>query len=415
MTTNPIVTTPSTPNAPSMIANRLKAVKPSPTLMITSKAIAMKNQGLDVISLSAGEPDFDTPENVKMAAIKAIHEGKTKYTPVEGTKELKEAIVNKLKKENNLIYNTNQVVVGNGAKQIIFNAFLATLNAGDEVIIPAPFWVSYPDMVLVAEGTPVIINCSMEDDFKLQPDALDKAITNKTKWLILNSPSNPTGVVYTKQELKALSEVLMKHKNVYVLTDDIYEHIIFNGATFYTITQIEPNLSNRTLVVNGLSKSHAMTGWRIGYGAGPLEIMQAIGSLQSHSTSNASSISQAAAVEALNGPQDILEKSKKLFESRCNLVMDLLKNAKGLRMVKPDGAFYLFINCEKLIGKKTKDNLVISDSNIFGAYLLEKYLVAVVPGEAFGAVNHFRISYATSEKNLIEACKRIVEACNSID
>ncbi len=397
-----------------MLSHRVSLVKPSPTLAITSKAISLINQGIDVVSLSAGEPDFDTPVNIKNAGIKAINEGKTKYTAVDGIKQLKEAIQAKLHRENNLDYQLNEIVVANGAKQVIYNALMSIINKDDEVIIPAPYWVSYPDMVLLAEGKPVFIDCPIADSFKLQPEKLKNAISKKTKLLILNSPSNPTGAVYSEAELKQIAEVLLDHPQVYILSDDIYEHIIFDHKKFFTLAQVEPKLKQRTLTVNGLSKSYSMTGWRIGYGAGPKEIIEAMVTVQSQSTSNASSISQFAAVEGLNGDQTIIKTGKELFQKRRDLVIDLLKEAPGLELFVPEGAFYLFINCSMLIGKHTNENVLINSSQDFSSYLLDKHLVAVVPGEAFGANEHFRISYATSEEKLVKACERIVNACKEI-
>ena len=396
------------------IANRLSRVKPSPTLAVTAKAAELKAAGKDVIGLGAGEPDFDTPEHIKAAAIEAIKAGQTKYTPVGGTPALKKAIVDKFKRENGLDYAANQVLAGVGAKQVIFNAFLATLNTGDEVIIPAPYWVSYPDMVMFAEGEPVIANCREEDGFKLKPEALEKAISPKTKWLILNSPSNPTGAAYTEKELRALADVLLKHPHVWVLADDIYEHLSYDGFVFKTIAQVEPKLITRTLTVNGVSKAYSMTGWRIGYAGGPKELITAIADIQSHSTSNACSISQAASVAALNGPQEFLKEWRDSFAKRRNLVVDALNTVSGLKCLKPEGAFYVFPSMKNLIGKKTTSGAVISSCTDFCNYLLEEALVAAVPGSAFGMGGYFRISYATSEKSLLEAMKRIKSACEAL-
>ena len=395
----------------SLIAKRLANVKPSPTLAVTAKAAELKAAGKDVIGLGAGEPDFDTPDHVKDAAIEAIRKGETKYTPVGGTPALKKAIVDKFKRENGLEYAANQVVAGVGAKQVIFNALLATVGSSDEVIIPAPYWVSYPDMVLFAEGTPVIAPCSEEDNFKLRPAALEKAITPKTKWLILNSPSNPTGAAYTKAELRAIADVLLKHPHVWVIADDIYEHLSYDGFEFFTIAQVEPKLYDRTLTVNGVSKAYAMTGWRIGYAGGPKALIAALSDIQSHSTSNACSISQAASVAALNGPQEFLQSWKQSFAARRNLVVDALNTVPGIVCKKPEGAFYVFPNMKALIGKKTPAGKTISTSSDFCDYLLEHALVAAVAGSAFGLEGYFRISYATSEKILTEAMKRIKTAC----
>lgn len=392
-------------------AARLSRVKPSPTLAVTAKAAELKAAGKDVIGLGAGEPDFDTPEHVKKAAIEAISKGETKYTPVAGTPALKKAIIDKFSRENGLTYAPNQIVAGTGAKQIIFNAFLATLNSGDEVIIPAPYWVSYPDMVLFAEGAPVTISCREEDGFKLTPAALEKAITPKSRWLILNSPSNPTGAAYTKAELRALADVLLKHPQVMILADDIYEHLAYDGFEFVTIAQVEPKLYDRTLTVNGVSKAYAMTGWRIGYAGGPKELIAAISDIQSHSTSNPSSISQAASVAALNGDQAFLADWRKSFAARRNLVVDALNAIDGITCLKPEGAFYVFPNIKALIGKTTPGGKKIESCNDFCTYLLEDALVAAVAGSAFGLGGYFRISYATSEKILSEAMKRIAKAC----
>jgi aspartate aminotransferase len=393
----------------SIISNSLKRIKPSPTLAVSQKARKLKAAGKDVIGLGAGEPDFDTPENIKQAAIDAINRGDTKYTAVDGTPELKKAIVNKFKRENNLEYSPNEITVGTGGKQVIYNALVATLNKGDEVIIPAPYWVSYPDMVLLAGGNPKIVKCNENDGFKLTPKNLKKAITKKTKWLILNSPSNPTGVSYSREEIEALSEVLIKNKNVHILSDDIYEHITYDNFNFFTIAQVS-KLKNRTLTMNGVSKSYAMTGWRIGYAAGPKEIIKAISKIQSQSTSNPSSISQAAAVEALNGNQDFIQKRSDAFNERRDFVVNSLNNIKGLSCLKPNGAFYVFPSCKKLLGKKTK---LKTDSD-FVEKLLEEANVAVVQGSAFGLDGYFRISYATSKEKLQIAMERIKSFCESL-
>jgi len=393
----------------SIISNSLKRIKPSSTIAVTQKARELKAAGKDVIGLGAGEPDFDTPENVKKAAIEAINKGDTKYTAVDGTPALKQAIINKFKKENNLEYSTDEITVGTGGKQVIYNAFMATLNKGDEVIIPAPYWVSYPDMVLLAGGNPKIVKCNENDGFKLTPKNLKKAITKKTKWLILNSPSNPTGASYTRGEIEILSEVLIKNKNIHILSDDIYEHITYDTFNFFTIAQIS-QLKNRTLTMNGVSKSYAMTGWRIGYAAGPKEIIKAISKIQSQSTSNPSSISQAAAVEALNGPQDFIQERSDAFKERRDFVVNSLNNIKGISCLKPNGAFYVFPSCKKLLGKKTK----LKTDKDFVEKLLEKSLVAVVQGSAFGLDGYFRISYATSMDNLKKALERIKSFCESL-
>lgn len=391
----------------SLIATRLANVKPSPTMAVTARAAELKASGKDVIGLGAGEPDFDTPEHIKKAAIEAINSGQTKYTAVTGTPALKKAVSEKFARENGLTYAPNQIVVGCGAKQVIFNAFLATLNAGDEVVIPAPYWVSYPDMVIFAEGTPVTVDCREEDGFKLKPEALAKAITPKTRWLILNSPSNPTGAAYTEAELGALADVLREHPQVWILADDIYEHLVYDGFKFKTIAQVAPDLANRTLTVNGVSKAFSMTGWRIGYAGGPKELITAIGDIQSHSTSNPCSISQAASLAALNSPIDFLNDWRNSFAQRRNLVVDGLNAIEGITCLKPEGAFYVFPNIKKLLGKKTASGKTIETCNQFCELLLEEGLVAAVAGSAFGKGGYFRISYATSEKLLVEALKRI--------
>jgi aspartate aminotransferase len=393
----------------SIISNSLKRIKPSPTIAVTQKARELKAAGKDVIGLGAGEPDFDTPDNIKKAAIDAINSGETKYTAVDGTLELKKAIVNKFKRENNLKYSTDEITVGTGGKQVIYNTFMSTLNKGDEVLIPAPFWVSYPDIVLLAGGKPRIIKCDEKDSFKLTPKKLQKAINKKTKWLILNSPSNPTGTGYTKNEIENLSEVLVKHKRVHILSDDIYEHIKYDNFSFFTIAQI-PKLKGRTITMNGVSKAYAMTGWRIGYAAGPKEIIKAIRKIQSQSTSNPSSVSQAAAVEALNGTQDFIKERSDAFKERRNFVVDSLNNIKGISCLKPNGAFYVFPNCKRLLGKKTK----LKTDSEFVEKLLEKANVAVVQGSAFGLDGYFRISYATSMDNLKKALERIKSFCESL-
>ena len=393
----------------SIISNSLNRIKPSPTIAVSQKARELKAAGKDVIGLGAGEPDFDTPNNIKNAAIKAIRAGDTKYTAVDGTPALKNAIIKKYKKENNLKYSLEEITVGTGGKQVLYNAFMATLNKGDEVIIPAPFWVSYPDMVLLAGGKPKIVKCNEEDNFKLTPSALKKAISKKTKWLILNSPSNPTGASYSKNEIKKLSKVLIKYKKIYILSDDIYEHISYDKSKYFTIAQIS-NLKNRTLTMNGVSKSYAMTGWRIGYAGGPKEIIKAIRKVQSQSTSNPSSVSQAAAVEALNGNQKFIKTRSKEFKKRRDFVVNSLNNIKGISCLKPNGAFYVFPSCKKLLGKKTK----LKTDTEFVEKLLEKTNVAVVQGSAFGLPGYFRISYATSMEKLKKAMIRIKSFCESI-
>ena len=394
----------------SIISNSLKRIKPSPTIAVTQKARELRAAGEDVIGLGAGEPDFDTPDNIKNAAIKAIRSGDTKYTAVDGTPALKKAIISKFKRENKLKYTLDQITVGTGGKQVLYNTFMATLNKGDEVIIPAPFWVSYPDMVLLAGGKPKIIKCTEQEGFKLTAKKLKKAITKKTKWLILNSPSNPTGAGYTKREIQNLANVLIKNKKVLILSDDIYEHVRYDNFNFFTIAQI-PKLKDRTLTMNGVSKSYAMTGWRIGYAAGPKDIIKAIGKIQSQSTSNPSSISQAAAVEALNGKQGFIKTRAKAFRDRRNFVVKSLNNIEGIHCLTPNGAFYVFPSCKGLLNKKTK---LKTDTN-FVQTLLEKENVAVVQGSAFGLDGYFRISYATSMKNLKKAMSRIKSFCESIN
>ncbi len=393
----------------SIVSNNLKRIKPSPTIAVTTKAREMRAAGKDVIGLGAGEPDFDTPDNVKDAAIEAIKKGDTKYTAVDGTPELKKAIVEKFKRENNLSYSTDQITVGTGGKQVIYNTFMATLNKGDEVIIPAPFWVSYPDMVLLAGGTPKIVKCDERDGFKLSARKLKKAITKKTKWLILNSPSNPTGAGYTKDEIEELSKILVKNKKIFILSDDIYEHIRYDNFNFFTIAQIS-KLKDRTLTMNGVSKSYAMTGWRIGYAAGPKEIITAIRKIQSQSTSNPSSISQAAAVEALNGQQNFIKERAEAFKQRRDFVVNSLNEINGINCLTPNGAFYVFPSCKDLLNKKTK----LKTDTEFVQKLLEKSMVAVVQGSAFGLNGYFRISYATSMENLEKAISRIKNFCENL-
>jgi aspartate aminotransferase len=398
----------------SIIAESLGRIKPSVTIAVTTKAAELRAAGRDVIGLGAGEPDFDTPENIKAAGIRAIKEGKTKYTAVDGIVELKQAICDKFKRENGLTYETSQVTVGTGGKQILYNAFVATLNPGDEVIIPAPYWVSYPDMVLLGGGEPVFVPTSAENNFKMQASDLEAAITPRTKWLIFNSPSNPSGAAYSHNELKAITDVLMKYPHVWVLTDDMYEHLVYDDFKFVTPAQIEPGLYDRTLTMNGVSKAYSMTGWRIGYGAGPVELIKAMAKVQSQSTSNPSSISQYAALEALEGTQDFIAERAKIFEERRDLVVSMLNQAPGLNCPKPEGAFYVYPSCEGCIGKKTPDGNVIESDLDFASSLLEAEGVAVVHGEAFGLSPHFRVSYATSTEALTEACNRIQRFCASL-
>jgi aspartate aminotransferase len=397
----------------SIISDILKRIKPSPTIAVTQKARELKAAGKDVIGLGAGEPDFDTPDNVKDAAIKAIKEGDTKYTAVDGTPELKKAISEKFKRENNLSYSTDQITVGVGGKHVIYNLMMATLNKGDEVIIPAPYWVSYPDIVMLAGANPIVVECSEEQGFKLTAKDLESVITNNTKWVILNSPSNPTGACYTEQEIRNLAQVLRRNPHVSVLSDDIYEHIIYDNFKFFTIAQI-PELKNKVVTMNGVSKSYAMTGWRIGYAAGEKEIIKAISKVQSQSTSNPSSISQAAAVEALNGTQDFISIRSKSFQERRDFVVSSLNDIDGINCLKPDGAFYVFPSCKGLIGKKDKSGKKLETDTDFVQSLLENNNVAVVQGSAFGLDGYFRVSYATSMEKLKVAMDRIKFFCESL-
>jgi aspartate aminotransferase len=398
-------------NTMSFLANSLSNIKASPTIAVSMKAAELKAAGKDIISLGMGEPDFDTPDNVKDAAIVAIKKGDTKYTAVDGTPALKKAVIEKFKRENSLEYKASEIVVSTGAKQVIYNALVASINPTDEVIIPAPYWVSYPDMVLLAGGKPVIVESSAENNFKITPEALEKAITKNTKWLILNSPSNPTGACYNKDELKALSEVLLRHENVHIMTDDIYEHLIFDGFEFATIAQVEPKLKARTLIINGVSKAYSMTGWRIGYGAGDEKLIKAMSMIQSQSTSSPCSISQAASVEALMGTQSYIKPNAEIFQKRRDMVAKMLNAIDGISCNIPNGAFYVFPSCTGLHGRKTPAGKVIENDSDFATYLLEEALVAVVPGIAFGAPGFFRISYTASEEFLKNAMQRIADAC----
>ena len=397
----------------SIVSNNLKRIKPSPTIAVTQKAKELKASGKDIIGLGAGEPDFDTPDNIKEAAIKAIKDGDTKYTAVDGTPALKEAIVKKFKRENNLVYQIDQITVGAGGKQVIYNAMMATLNAGDEVIIPAPYWVSYPDIVLLAGGTPVILECNEKQGFKVNPSALEKSITKKTKWIILNSPSNPTGACYSEKDIKEIGKILEKHPDVFILSDDIYEHVMYGNFKFFTIAQID-NLKDRVLTMNGVSKAYSMTGWRIGYAAGPKDIIKAIAKIQSQSTTNPSSISQAAAVEALNGVQDFIKDRAKSFQARRDFVVKALNAIEGIECLNPDGAFYVFPSCKGLIGKKDSKGKEIKKDIDFVQSLLENNGIAVVQGSAFGLEGFFRISYATSMENLKKALEKIESFCKSL-
>ncbi len=395
----------------AFLADILSRVKPSATIAVSQKARELQAQGRDVIGLGAGEPDFDTPANIKEAAIAAINAGKTKYTPISGIPELRKAIVEKFKRENGLDYKPEQTIVGTGGKQILFNAFMATLNPGDEVIIPTPYWVSYPEMVSICGGTPVFVHTTLEGKFKLTAEALEKAITPKTKWFLFNSPSNPSGAAYSHDELKALTDVLVKHPHVWVLTDDMYEHLTYGDFKFVTPVEVEPSLYDRTLTMNGVSKAYAMTGWRIGYAAGPLQLIKAMDMIQGQQTSGATSIAQWAAVEALNGTQDFIPANKKIFEGRRDLVVSMLNQAKGINCPMPEGAFYVYPSCAGLIGKTAPSGKVLETDEDFVTELLETEGVAVVHGSAFGLGPNFRISYATSEKLLEEACNRIQRFC----
>ncbi|MFN4204460.1 MAG: pyridoxal phosphate-dependent aminotransferase [Tabrizicola sp.] len=398
----------------AFLSDTLARVKPSPTIAVTTKAAQLKAEGRDVIGLGAGEPDFDTPEHIREAAKRAIDAGKTRYTAVDGIPELKAAICSKFLRENGLTYTPQQISVGTGGKQILYNALMATCNPGDEVIIPAPYWVSYPDMVLLAGGTPVPVVAGIETAFKLTPEQLEAAITPRTKWFIFNSPSNPTGAGYTRAELKALTDVLMRHPHVWVMSDDMYEHLVFDDFEFCTPAEVEPGLYDRTLTCNGVSKAYAMTGWRIGYCGGPVSLIKAMGTIQSQSTSNPSSVSQWAALEALSGPQDFLGDWRRVFQGRRDLVVGMLNQAQGIRCPKPEGAFYVYPDISGLIGKATPAGTVISNDEVFATALLEETGVAVVFGAAFGVSPNFRVSYATSDEVLREACSRIQSFCASL-
>ena len=398
----------------SFIASRLSLIQPSPTIAVTQKARDLKAQGRDVIGLGAGEPDFDTPGHIIEAAKKALDDGITRYTPINGIPELTDAICAKFKRDNGLDYGSDEIAVGCGGKQIIFNAFMATLNPGDEVIVPAPYWVSYPDIALLFEGKPVFVDCPAESGFKMTPEDLEAAITPKSKWLILNSPSNPSGAGYTRDDLKALADVLMRHPQVCVMTDDIYEHVIYDGFEFSTIAQVEPGLKDRTLTLNGMSKAYCMTGWRVGYAGGPAELIKAMTKVQSQSTTHTAAVSQAASVAALNGPQDFIAANNKVFLERRDLVVSMLNQAPGLSCPTPDGAFYVYPSCAGTIGKKTPDGKVIETDEDFVTYILESEGVAAVQGAAFGLSPHFRVSYATATDLLEDACQRLQRACAAL-
>ena len=397
-----------------ILSQRLKKIQPSLTVSINVKANALRAEGRDVLVLAAGEPDFDTPQNICQAAIKAINEGQTRYVPGKGTPALQQAIVEKFKRDNNLSYNLDEIMVGVGGKHIIYNAMMATLNPSDEVIIPAPFWVSYPDIVMLAEGKPIIVKCDASQDFKITPEQLENNITNKTKWLMLNSPSKPTGAVYSVNELKALSEVLLKYPNVLVLTDDIYEKIIYDDGVFSTIASVEPKMKERTLTLNGVSKAYCMTGWRLGYCGGPREIIAGMNKMQSQSTTSTSSISMAASVEALSGDQEFINLHNNQFKKRRDMVVENLNQIDGINCSIPPGAFYVYPSCEGIIGKKTSAGNTINTDKDFMNFLLESEGVAGVHGEAFGLSPYFRLSYATDEKTLADACNRIERACNNL-
>ncbi len=397
----------------SILASRLDRIQPSPTMAVTARARALKAEGRDVIGLGAGEPDFDTPDHVKEAAAKAMADGYTKYTDVPGSIELRTAVAAKFQRENDLTYEPGQIQVACGGKQSIYNGIMATVEAGDEVIIPAPYWVSYPDIVLLAEGAPVFVDCPAENRFKMTPDQLEAAITPRTKWVMLNSPSNPTGGAYTRAELRALADVLLRHEHVWVMTDDIYEHIIYDDFEFSTIAQVEPGLYGRTLTLNGVSKAYAMTGWRVGYAAGPQDLISAMNKIQSQSTSHTSSVSQAAAIAALEGPQDF-SANNKIFKDRRDMVVSMLNQATGIDCLTPEGAFYVYPSCAGNMGKTAPDGKKIESDGDFCAYLLEAEGVAAVLGSAFGLAPHFRISYATATELLEDACQRIQRACAAL-
>jgi aspartate aminotransferase len=397
-----------------IIAARLNRIKPSPSSMAGQRARELRATGRDIIGLTSGEPDFDTPANVCEAVVRAMAASKTKYTDVGGTPELKAAIIEKFRRDNRLAYAPNEVIVGAGGKQIIFNALMSTLEPGDEVIVPAPYWVSYPDITLLAEGRPVVVTCRPEDGFKLRPEAIDQAITLKTRWLVLNAPNNPSGATYTHDELRALADVLLRHPHVWIMTDDIYEHILYDGRRFFTIAQVEPALKERTLTINGVSKAYAMTGWRIGYGGAPAELVKAMIKLQSQSTSNACSISQAAAQEALSGPQDFIKERARILETRRDAVVEWVNRIPGLRCHSPEGAFYVYASCADIIGKKMPDGQVLGSDADFAMYLLESQNLALLQGEAYGLSPFFRISFATSMQTLEEGCRRLRLACEAL-
>ncbi len=398
----------------TLIAERMSLIKPSPTMAVTKMAAEMKAAGQDIIGLGAGEPDFDTPDHIKNAAIEAIKNGETKYTAVDGTPALKKAIAKKFYKDNSIKYNIDEIIVSVGGKQVLYNALMSSINPGDEVIIPSPFWVSYPDMVSLAGGVPIIVEGKEKNNFKIQPDDIRDKISTKTKWIIINSPSNPTGSSYSSEELRDIGNLLLEHENIFVMSDDIYEKIIYDDFKFFSLAEVVPELKDRILTVNGVSKAYAMTGWRIGYAGGPKHLITAMSKLQSQSTSNPSSISQAAALAALEGPEEFLLERNERFKTRRDMVVKMLNECNGLSCIKPSGAFYVYPSCSGIIGKSSKEGKLIENSIDFSAYLLESAGVAVVPGSAFGADPFFRISYATSDSILEEACNRIKKACEQL-
>jgi len=397
-----------------IIAARLNRIKPSPSSMASQRARALRAAGRDIVGLTAGEPDFDTPSNVCDAVVRAMTASKTKYTDVGGMPDLKSAIIEKFRRDNDLAYTADEIIVGTGGKQVIFNALMCTLEPGDEVIVPAPHWVSYPDIALLAEGQPVTVACRPEDGFKLRPEALEEAITPRTRWLVLNAPNNPSGAIYTREELHRLADVLLRHPQVWVLSDDIYEHILYDGRRFFTIAQLEPALKERTLTVNGVSKAYAMTGWRIGYGGAPAELVKAMTKLQSQSTSNPCSISQAAAQEALTGPQDVVAERTRIFERRRDRVVAAVNQVAGLGCHAPEGAFYVYASCASVIGKKTPDGKVVASDADFVMYLLEAQNLALIQGDAYGLSPFVRISFAASMETLEEGCQRLRLACEAL-
>lgn len=396
------------------VSDRLNRIRPSPSSMAGQRARELRAAGRDIVGLTSGEPDFDTPDHIKEAAARAMIEGKTKYTDVAGTPQLREAVAEKFRRDNDLDYKSSEIIVGTGGKQVIFNALLATVQSGDEVIVPTPYWVSYPDIVLLADGTPVFLPCAAENGFKLRPEDLERAITSRTRWLVMNAPNNPSGAVYSWDEMRALTDVLMRHPHVWIMTDDIYEHILYGGRTFVTPAQVEPGLKERTLTVNGVSKSYAMTGWRIGYGAGPTELIKPMVKLQSQSTSNPSSVAQAGALEALRGPQGFIAERTAEFQARRDAIVPRINAIPGLSCHSPDGAFYLFPSCERILGMKTPSGKRLESSDDFVLHLLDTEGLAVLQGTAYGVPAYFRISFATSMRNLDEGCTRLARACAAL-